>query len=412
MEKMKFYSIPEVKVSLNFIGEVIPVGVLIMNNRKVDFIFDTHFLNKKIELSPMNCKLKSGIYNFHESFLMGLPGFIYDSLPDGWGQRLLNKKLIKYGLRIKDLSGLDQLCYVGKHGMGALVYEPSEKVKIPQRKISIETLAKESAEVISGEASEAIELLLSLNGSSGGARPKAVINLQKNKKEVIHGMCKLTKDYDPWIVKFLSSSDLDDAGAVEYVYALMAKEAGLDVPEVHLFPDYKTAGFFAVKRFDRNKNKRIHMHSVAGLLHADFRSDILDYKDLLVITMNITNDMREVEKMFQLAVYNVFSHNRDDHLKNFSFLMDETCEWKLSPAYDLTFSHGSGYEHNTAVLGNGKDPSEEDLIRLGETMDFKKDSILEIINRTKSALSQWKILANEYGVSKDSIREIDKVLIN
>ena len=191
------------------------------------------------------------------------------------------------------------------------------------------------------------------------------------------------------LVKFPNAYDGADAGAIEYVYALMAAEAGLDMPEAHLFSAQKGAGYFAVKRFDRQGTKRLHMHTACRLLHSDFRMPSLDYEDLLALTMTLTKDIREVEKMFRLAVFNVLAHNRDDHAKNFSFLMDATGEWKTSPAYDLTFSSGPNGEQSTTVLGEGGSPDAGHLTKLGLDAKIPQECIDRIIARTKSALSEW-----------------------
>jgi serine/threonine-protein kinase HipA len=202
-----------------------------------------------------------------------------------------------------------------------------------------------------------------------------------------------------------------DAGAIEYVYGLMAKDAGLDMTQTHLFSAQTGAGYFATKRFDRNAEQRVHVHSACGLLHSDFRAPSLDYEDLMALTGVLSRDVREVAKMFQLAVFNVLAHNRDDHSKNFSFLMNEAGEWKLSPAYDLTFSSGPRGEQSTMVMGEGKNPGTEHLIKLGLDAKLGQELIDTIIDRTKNALSQWKVLASNYGVSQASIELIDKKLL-
>lgn len=231
--------------------------------------------------------------------------------------------------------------------------------------INLDQLATQAGEVLKGSSEDVIQELLALNGSSAGARPKALIGVDKDHKNISHGAKQLEQGFEPWLVKFPNSQDGPDAGAIEYVYALMAKEAGVSMPEVHLFPSQKGSGYFAVKRFDRNGTRRYHMHTAAGLLHSDFRTPSLDYEDLLNLTAVLTKDVREVEKMYRLAVFNVLAHNRDDHAKNFSFLMDETGEWKLSPAYDLTFSSGPNGEQSTMVMGQGRNPTRKNLIKPG-----------------------------------------------
>lgn len=190
----------------------------------------------------------------------------------------------------------------------------------------------------------------------------------------------------------------------------MAKEAGITVPEVHIFPAQRGAGYFAVKRFDRNQNKRYHMHSACGLLHSDFRTPSLDYEDLIALTGMLTRDVREVEKLYHMAVFNVLAHNRDDHSKNFSYLMDEDGQWKISPAYDLTFSSGPRGEQSTMVMGEGRNPNLLHLLKLAAEAKIKKERAAEIIEATKSSLSQWQVLAKHYGVSSANIKLIQKKL--
>jgi serine/threonine-protein kinase HipA len=181
--------------------------------------------------------------------------------------------------------------------------------------------------------------------------------------------------------------------------------------EAHLFPAKKGAGYFATKRFDRTESgERLHMHTACGLLHSDFRVPSLDYQDLIKATMILTRDIREAQKMYRLAVFNALSHNRDDHAKNFSFLMDASGAWKMAPAYDLTFSSGPGGEQSTMVMGEGKNPGIEHLLKLAEVTDLSRADAQRIIDETVTALLQWKELAKSCGVSKASIKRIGDVI--
>ena len=414
------HTISHVKVGLCFGDKTLPVGRLATRERKIYFEYDAEFIHRGLEISPIKCPLKPSVQSFDPFLFEGLPGVFNDSLPDGWGRLLLDRNMRSLGVIPKELSPLDRLTHVGKTGMGALVYEPDyinkhnkhnkhNKRKLSHdHKINIDSLAQQIGQILSGEATDVLGKLLALNGSSAGARPKAMIGLHKNKKDVIHGTHVLPADYQPWLVKFPNVNDGIDSGAIEYVYALMALDAGLDRPLVHLFPAQKGAGYFAVKRFDRQGNKRLHMHTACGLLHSDFRTPSLDYDDLMALTMTLTKDVREVEKMYRLAAFNVFSHNRDDHGKNFSFLMNESGEWKVSPAYDLTFSSGPQGEQSTMVMGEGKNPTVDALIKLGLEAKLPKQKIHDIIDQTKTALGQWQHLAKKYDVSKANIKLIDK----
>ena len=424
-ETVSHMPVLQIKVGLFFGGDKIPVGnpvgKLALRDQKIYFEYDPAFVDSNIDISPIKCPLRSGVQSFDPFLFEGLPGVFNDSLPDGWGRLLLDRKMRALGVTPQQLSPLDRLTYVGHAGMGALVYEPDytddalhDYAQAISGKINMDVLAAQAEQVLAGEASDVLQELLILNGSSAGARPKAMIELHNNKRDIVYGTHQLPVNYQfgyrsgyqPWLVKFPNVHDGADAGAIEYVYALMAAEAGLTMPDVHLFHAQKGAGYFAVKRFDRNGSERLHMHTACGLLHSDFRVPALDYEDLIALTMLLTRDVREVEKMYRLAVFNVLSHNRDDHAKNFSFLMDKTGEWKLSPAYDLTFSSGPRGEQSTMVMGEGRNPSVADLIKLGMEAKLPKQSINHIIEQTRAALAQWGRLAGIYGVSQLNINLI------
>ena len=185
--------------------------------------------------------------------------------------------------------------------------------------MDLDGIASKVQKVFEGVSNEVLQEFLTLNGFSAGARPKALIGVSKDRMHLTHGVNTLEKEFEPWLVEFPNTLDGIDVGFIEYVYALMAKEAGLLMPDVHLFSTGVGPGYFATKRFDRDEKKPVHMHTAGGLLHADFRSPSLDYQDLLSLTFMLTRDFREVEKMYRLAVFNVLAHNRDDHAKNFPF---------------------------------------------------------------------------------------------
>lgn len=404
----KIQSIKEVKVGINFGDGIIPVGRLAIRGRQIYFEYDHAFINLGIEISPIRLPIKSGVMSFEYSLFKGLPGVFNDSLPDGWGRLLFDRLVRSQGIMPSDLSMLDRLVHVGRHGMGALVFEPDRSSHGKQDVISLDNLAIQAQEVLGGTSNDVLDELIALNGSSAGARPKALIGINDDKDHIIHGANDLPVDYTPWIVKFPNNQDGLDAGSIEYVYALMAKESGIVMPETYLFHAQKGSGYFAIKRFDRDGKKRYHMHTVCGLLHSDFRTPSLDYEDLIALTGTLTHDIREVRKMYQLAVFNVLSHNRDDHAKNFSFLMDKDGQWKLSPAYDLTFSSGPQGEQSTMVMGEGRNPTIQHLIKLGKAASISKDAIDNIINKTRSSLSKWPELAKFYGVSEENIKLISK----
>ena len=401
----------EIKVGLNFGAETISVGRLASRDYKIYFEFDEAFIESGLDISPLKLPLTYGVQTFNPILFKGLPGVFNDSLPDGWGRLLFDRLVRSRNLLPNEFTPLDRLAYVGFTGLGALVYEPDYSEGRSEETINLDVLADQTQEVIDGEAENVLAELIDLNGSSAGARPKALIGVDQNKQHIIHGKHELLKDYEHWIVKFANTTDGVDAGAIEYVYSLMAKEAGLEMTQTHLFAASKGAGYFATQRFDRDSNKRLHMHTACGLLHADFRTPTLDYEDLLALTEVLTQDIREVKKMFRLAVFNILSYNRDDHGKNFSFLMDSSGQWKLAPAYDLTFSSGPRGHQSTMVMGEGQNPTIEHLIKLGKEANLTRSQVDPIIEQAKHALELWETLSENHGVSKTNIKLIKSRLL-
>jgi len=384
------------------------VGVLLYKDRKIFFEYDKKFLESSLELSPYKLPLKEGVFECKDMIFEGLWGVFNDSLPDGWGRLLLDRHFRKLGINLHNITPLDRLAFVGKFGMGALSYEPQEEMESTSLdKIILDDLAICSEAILKGSSEELLDELLHLGGSSGGARPKALIQLDEKKEQIIHGTQLLHEGFSHWMVKFASSLDKKEIGAVEYAYSLMAKDAKLDMPETTLLHD-KKGSYFACKRFDRVGDKRVHMHTVAGLIHSDFRYPSLDYDDLLTLSLHLTKSVMEQKKLFRLACFNLFSHNRDDHAKNFSFVMSESGTWHFSPVYDITFSSGPGGEHSTMYLGEGKNPTKEHLLKLAQKHQIEDG--YKIIQEVKESVEQWKNFAKMAGVSKSVSLSIDKIL--
>ena len=369
------------------------MGRLLLKNRQIFFEYDAAFIKTGLELSPFNLPLKAGIIESNDRTFEGLFGVFNDSLPDGWGRLLLDRKLMNAGLNPGTFSPLDRLCFVGTSGMGALSYEPENPSAISHITNDLDEIDSEIQATLD-ENDTYVDDLLILGGSSAGARPKVLLHI----------------DGADWLIKFRSQLDPKDISAIEYAYHLMAIDAGLIVPEARLFPSRKGMGFFGVKRFDRNGDNRIHMHTIAGLLHADHREPSLDYESIMKATLYLIKDIRQCEIQFRNAVFNVLSHNRDDHSKNFSFLMDQQGNWTVSPAYDLTFSSGPAGEHSTMIMGEGKSPTKAHLLKLAGTVGIKQDKALEIIHQVLSATQKWDTFATEVGVSKLQTKNIGEAL--
>jgi len=406
---MKYRATSQVHVSLDTGATPKKVGRLAWIDRKLYFEYDIEFLRGGLKLSPFKLPLRATTYCGEPLPFEGLFGLFNDSLPDGWGRLLLDRKLRSYGIAPEMLGPLDRLTHVGKFGMGALVYEPDESDStLNSNTLDLNKLATETTRVLAGETEVVFPELLNLSGSSGGARPKVMVGLSIDKSRIIHGQQLLPKEYEHWMIKFPSSHDFTDAGAVEYAYSLMARAAGLEMMATHLFPAKKGPGYFGVERFDRFRNTRLHMHSLSGLIHSDHQLPSLDYRDVLKVTFDLTRSMKEVTKLFRITSFNVLARNRDDHAKNFSFLMDANGSWRVSPAYDLTYSAGPGGEHCTTVMGEGKSPTRDHLERLAEQFGISKGITKKILEHTREAISEWPKFAEEAGVRKATIRSIKK----
>ena len=347
---------PTTLINIKYCGGDVPInmGRLVLNNRKVIFEYESNFLKLGLELSPIKLPLKPGIIVCEDRVFEGMFGVFNDSLPDGWGRLLLDRKLMSIGIRPNELTPLARLLYVGRHGMGALQYEPEIDMDSDiADAIELDAVAHQCLAIQENESEVYLDELLALNGSSAGARPKILVKITENTDKLEISNSSLKEKHNDWIIKFPSVMDPKDIGSIEYAYHLMAIHAGLNVPQARLFESNRCSGYFGVKRFDRQEGKSLHMHTVSGLLHLDHRDANLDYEALMQLTVWLTKDVRECEKQYRNAVFNILTHNRDDHAKNFSFLMSAEGMWSVSPAYDLTFSSGPAGEHSTTVMGEG-----------------------------------------------------------
>jgi serine/threonine-protein kinase HipA len=340
----------ELNIFLNIGNQRRQVGQLIFQNRRYYFEYGVDFIKSDLQISPFLLPLKTGVFTCDENNFSNPFGVFNDSMPDGWGMLLLSRKLKKQNIDIHELSFLEKLSIVGRSGMGALEYEPFVENQFSEILSSLDILSEESNKVLNGEDSDFIELMLKNSGSSSGARPKIIADI----------------DGELWIIKLISSMDDNDAGIMEYAYSLAAKKAGINMPETKLFQSEKYPGFFGIKRFDRKGKCKMHMHSACGLLNADFRTPSLEYENLIAATKQLTKNVKEAEQIFRIMVFNIKTHNLDDHSKNFSFLMDENGKWSVSPAYDLTYSRGIYGHRMTGVNGKTKDITDKDILTVAE----------------------------------------------
>lgn len=401
--------ISKVFVALKFETDEIPVGEMVFENRQIYFKFYSTFTNLGLEISPLKLRLTNEIVQAGEVPFDGLFGVFADSLPDGWGRLVLDRFLLSKGILLSDISMLHRLAYIGNNGAGALVYKPEIEFNgFGSSEIILDELANESIRVLEGFSSKDIESLFMLGGSSGGARPKIQVGYNPKTEHFVHSTQTLPFGYEHWIIKFPSSSDRQDIANIEFAYHKMAMKAGIEMSECKLFCGSSGRAYFGTKRFDRIGNSRLHLHSAAGMMHDNFRLSTLDYGNLMDCTFKLENSVEAYEKILRLASFNVFAHNRDDHSKNVSYLMDSLGVWTLAPAYDLTFSNSSHGYHSTTIAGEGAKPTEEHLMELGRYFKVKKAK--EIIYSVKDSVLSWKKFAKQADVSKESISIIEKVV--
>jgi len=245
-----------------------------------------------------------------------------------------------------------------------------------------------------------------MGGSSGGARPKIFIGYHPKTDEIVQEELILKPEFEHWIVKFPTSTDLPDIANIEHAYYKMAIACGIEMSDSKLFQGKSGKNYFATNRFDREGNSRLHMHSAAGLMHDNFRISAMDYGHLMDCAFKLEKHHGVYEKVFRLAVFNVVFHNRDDHSKNFSFLMNSEGKWNFAPAYDLTFSNSSHGHHSTMIMGESKNPSSKDLLKLANHFGLKSGK--EIIDEVLDTAKKWKSIANDSNLSKSTITMIEK----
>ncbi|MBK6637108.1 MAG: type II toxin-antitoxin system HipA family toxin [Rhodocyclaceae bacterium] len=384
----------------------------------IAFQYDRDWLAKGFDLAPASVPFDGMVNPAARALFGGLPGVFNDSLPDGWGLLLMDRALKKHkNLDRADISPLIRLAYMGNRCMGALAYQPELLPDHDGKAIDLAEIAAQSEKVLRGEASDVLEELRICGGSPGGARPKVTVAFSGDMQVCQSSYLDLPAGYSHWIVKFRNDSrqgesDPVELGRLEMAYADMARAAGLEMPETRLLEltvNRTKEAFFAVKRFDREGNRRIHFLSLAGYVYANHREPSLDYSSgVLPATRKLTQSDAEVEKAFRRMLFNVFSHNKDDHSKNFAYLFDPLKgRWRLSPAYDLTFSTGMSNQHTTAISGAGN-PTFADLKKVATDRRIKEWR--RIMDEVRGAVAQWPVFASDYEVSQAGIEDVARAL--
>ena len=397
------------------------IGELYEINNQIYFKYDKKFLTKNIEISPLKLPLSIGIKPFinldYIEYYNYLPGVFFDSLPDKFGTKAIEKYYEQKGINPKSLTQLQKLAFIGKQGMGALEYVPSVFNEETNEILEIKSLYEQTKSIIQNNpndfTSEWIKHASSF-ASAGGARPKVLISWNQEKNLIKSKDCN-EKGFEEWLLKFDERVSNPDNYygfmQLEYLYMSMAKEVGINVPEIELIYTNDNLIHYAIKRFDRKKGKKFHLHTLASMEHINFNLPAhYSYSNALKLTDFLTNDFEQVKELFKRMIFNIIGRNQDDHAKNFSFVMDENGLWSLSPAYDITYAYGSGYTkaHQMTINGKTSDIILKDIYNIAEAFDIPKKEVNLIIESIGDKFLEFKKRALDLEINKKFINEINK----
>lgn len=415
-------TIAEVKLWGRTIGAV----MLEENSDTASFEYDSAFAASGIEISPLQMPLSRRIYSFPElsrKTFYGLPGLLADSLPDKFGNALIDVWLSTQGRQASSFNAVERLCYTGARGMGALEFTPVIGPKTRQEhQIEIDKLVELASEILSHRhhllssladksREQALTDILRVGTSAGGARAKAVIAWNPSTNEVRSGQIPAADGFEQWLLKFDGvtgnrDKELEDPqgyGVIEYAYYKMAKACGIDISECRLLEE-NGRRHFMTRRFDRLADgRKLHMQSLCALAHYDFNmAGAYSYEQALLVIRQLGLSMRIIEEQFRRMVFNIVARNQDDHVKNIAFLMDKSGTWSLSPAFDMTYSYNpSGAwtaSHQMSMNGKREDFTMDDFKACAKTASMKRGRAGEIIREVQQVVSRWRDYAEEASV--------------
>lgn len=402
----------ELKVTYRGFGASIEVGTLADDGVDVLFQYSPQAIAARLELSPIRLPLRTAAYPDQQTQFANLqrvPGLLYDSLPDSWGFRLMNQRLRAKGIDPDKVSTVDRLAYLGENTMGALTYSPASENLTDLKDLTLVELASEVQTLLADDSHEVIDEIARAGGSPGGARPKALVHFNPNTK---HMSTKSFDGAEPWLIKFPASDDAADSCALEELYARMAASCGMGLLDTRFFEMKSGLTAFATKRFDRQGLHRVHVHSLAGLLQVNFQIPSVGYEDFFKATRRLTRDNRELKKAVQRCTYNVLMSNRDDHAKNLSFMLGQDGSWKLAPPFDLTYCPGYKGEHFMDVLGEGKAPGREHVVKAALSAGLPAKDTQAIIDEMLSKLTDdvFLSLAKELPIRAKTMKLVAKAI--
>jgi len=402
------------------------------NKGSSTFQYSNEALNRKIEPSPIIMPTQERIFetnrdhiNFHN-----LPYLLSDSMPDDFGNIMMREWLKQRKLSIDSINPVDRLTYIGRRGMGALEYEPADSKENNNYNVDISELLEVTKRVLEDKKEtsyndidkDSLSDILRIGTSVGGARAKALIAIKFNSNnkiiEIKPGDIIQPEDYSYWLLKIDGANEktlgeAEGLGKIEYVYYLLAKKAGIEMSDSRLFEE-NNRFHFLTKRFDRtDKGDKIHMQTFGALAGIDYKiQKASSYETLFRVMKRLRLPYYQFEQQYRRTLFNVIARNHDDHVKNFSFLMDKEGKWKISPAYDVNYSYSSGGTwtnvHQSSINSKFDNFTRNDLLNLGKTFGIKKAN--HILDEILTAVNQWSKIATEIDIPKKEIEARNKVL--
>ena len=393
------------------------IGTMIEHEGVIYFEYEKEFKPQGLEISPiklLTTNTKDAYTSMdHSNLYNGMAGVFFDSLPDKHGMPFIDRYFEKQGLRPFEVTALHKLAFIGDRGMGAIEYRPMEEEGSNTNSIAIN--AKEVYEEMKqGLMSDnpSIETLMNIRESVspvGGGRPKMLVQFNYDTQEIRLNKKELPDGYKRAIIKFddlYEEMGSDDLTALEYICMSMAQEVGINTAEFQLLKDGE-ANHLLVKRFDRdNRDEKIHMCSAAGLMHLDIAIlKATSYEYLFILTRRVCKSQADIEELFKRMVLNILLFNFDDHAKNFAYLMDRDGKWRLSPAYDITYSKGLMKSHTTTIAGKDLNINREDVLQIAKVQSIKTKAAVKIVDECIHVAETFREKAETLNIAKSTLEE-------
>lgn len=413
-----------------------PIGAVAQTGHEAfaRFEYDPRFLKSGFEVAPLMMPLSTTVYQFpalgRDSF-KGLPGLLADSLPDRFGNTLIDAWLATQGRAPSSFGSIERLCYTGSRGMGALEFKPVKGPKTRKsEKLKIEALVELASQVLRhreelattfapNSVHKGLAEILRVGTSAGGARPKVLVAWNLDTHEVRSGQVPAPAGFTYWLLKFDGVSgagdhELSDPKGftrVEYAYYLMAQACGIEMTDCRLLEEGPRKHFMT-KRFDRtDTGSKLHMQTLGALAHLDYNTPQANtYEQAFQVLRQLGGAATAREELYRRCAFNLIARNQDDHVKNISFLMDEHGSWQLAPAYDLTYGYDPANrwmsQHQMGVNGKFDGFAREDLMTLADTASLSKNIAAQIVEQVGNAVSRWEQFAAQAGAPKDYVEQI------